>query len=68
MTTLPKQLTPLWEFSYDVWWSWNEAIPLVYQCNTEGVPREWVGRMKETIVQLASVYHIHRTIHEYVDR
>ena len=67
MTTLPKQLTPLWEFSYDVWWSWNEAIPLVYQCNTEGIPREWVGRMKETIVQLAPVYTTHRTVHKYGD-
>jgi len=45
----------------------TEVIPLFYQRNAEGIPREWVGRMKETIAQLAPVYNTHRMVREYVD-
>ena len=46
----------------------TEVIPLFYQRNAEGLPTDWIGRMKETIAQLAPVYNTHRMVREYTER
>jgi starch phosphorylase len=47
----------------------NEIIPLYYQeRSADGLPGEWIGRMKESIRTLAPQFGMHRMVKEYVDR
>ena len=45
----------------------TEVIPLFYQRDADGLPGGWIGRMKETIAQLAPQYNAHRMVREYVE-
>jgi glycogen phosphorylase len=47
----------------------TEIIPLYYQERTpNGLPREWVHRMKESIRTLAPMFSTRRMVKEYTDR
>ena len=46
----------------------TEVIPLFYQRDADGLPGGWIGRMKETIAQLAPQYNTNRMVREYVER
>ena len=46
----------------------TEVIPLFYQRDSSGLPTDWIGRMKETIAQLAPVYNTHRMVREYSEK
>ena len=45
----------------------SEVIPLFYDRGDDGVPRGWVGRMKEAIGTLVPVFNTHRMVRQYVD-
>jgi glycogen phosphorylase len=47
----------------------NDIIPLYYEeRSADGLPGEWIGRMKESIRTLAPQFGMHRMVKEYVDR
>ena len=46
----------------------TEVLPLFYQRDADGLPGDWIARMKETIAQLAPQYNTHRMVREYTER
>jgi len=46
----------------------KEIIPLFYERNENGIPVNWVKRMKEAIKSLAPVYGTHRMVSEYTEK
>ncbi len=46
----------------------QEAAPAFYDCGRDGVPRQWVRRMKDAIRTIAPVFNTHRMVQEYTDR
>jgi starch phosphorylase len=47
----------------------NEIVPLYYQeRSSDGLPVEWISRMKESIRTLAPQFSMRRMLKEYVDR
>jgi len=47
----------------------NEIIPLYYQeRSSDGLPGEWLGRMKESIRTLAPQFSMRRMVKEYLER
>ncbi|MGW8251733.1 MAG: alpha-glucan family phosphorylase, partial [Anaerolineales bacterium] len=47
----------------------NEIIPLYYlERSSDGLPGEWIARMKESIRTLAPQFSMRRMVHEYVER
>ena len=47
----------------------NEIIPLYYQeRSSDGLPGEWIGRMKESIRTLSPQFNMRRMVKEYVER
>jgi starch phosphorylase len=47
----------------------TEIIPLYYQeRSSDGLPAEWIGRMKESIRTLAPQFNMRRMVKEYVER
>jgi phosphorylase/glycogen(starch) synthase len=45
----------------------NEIIPLYFNRNTEGLPVEWIRRIKSSIVAIAPQYSMGRVMAEYVN-
>ncbi len=45
----------------------SEIVPLFYERSKEGVPREWVARMKRSIKRLGPVFNTHRMVREYFE-
>ncbi len=45
----------------------NEIIPLYYQRSADGLPNEWVARIKESIRTLAPQFSTRRMVKEYVN-
>lgn len=43
----------------------SEIVPLFYSRTKEGLPREWVERMKTSMRRLAPVFNTHRMVAEY---
>jgi starch phosphorylase len=43
----------------------NQIVPLFYQRDEHGVPREWVGRMKRCVEKLAPEFNMHRQVQQY---
>jgi starch phosphorylase len=43
----------------------NEIVPLYYQRNEDGIPHDWLGRCKESMVTLAPLYSTRRMLKEY---
>ena len=49
---LPEPLAPLWEFSYNLWWSWNrETIRTLHQID----PETWVDSERDPLRFLAAL-------------
>ncbi len=46
----------------------NQILPLFYQRDGHGVPRQWVARMKRCISVLAPLYNTNRMVQEYTER
>ena len=46
----------------------NEIIPLYYERDVLGVPREWLERVKESIRTVTPQFSTRRMVKEYVDR
>jgi starch phosphorylase len=43
----------------------NEIIPMFYDRDDRDVPRQWVGRMKQSIAELAPVFNTNRMVQQY---
>lgn len=46
----------------------NEIIDLFYERDEEGIPREWVKKMKQTIYNACKYYSINRVLLEYTQK
>lgn len=46
----------------------EEIIPLYYQHHSEKIPKEWVAKMKASIMAFAPVYNTHRMVLEYNEK
>jgi len=46
----------------------NNIVPLFYSNGNEGLPREWIRMMKNSMSQLAPVYNTHRMVQEYTEK
>ncbi|MCF6270563.1 MAG: alpha-glucan family phosphorylase [Melioribacteraceae bacterium] len=46
----------------------NNIVPLFYNNGNEGLPREWIKMMKNSMSQLAPVYNTHRMVQEYTEK
>jgi starch phosphorylase len=46
----------------------NTIIPMFYDRDDRGVPRQWVGMMKESIAQLGPVYNTNRMVRQYAEQ
>jgi starch phosphorylase len=44
----------------------DEVVPLFYDRDADGLPRQWIGRMVESIATLASRFSAHRMVMDYV--
>ena len=45
----------------------NEIAPLYYQQDKNGVPKEWVKLMKQSIFDVGLGFNIHRMLRDYID-
>lgn len=45
----------------------HEVIPLFYQRDANGLPREWVARMTASMSKLGAVFNTHRMVQEYTE-
>jgi len=46
----------------------NDVVPVFYERSRDGLPREWIGKMKNSIRKLAPFFNTHRMVMEYTDR
>ena len=46
----------------------SEVIPIFYDRDDQGLPRGWIARMKETLLDLTPVFNTNRMVREYVER
>ncbi|MEM8738772.1 MAG: alpha-glucan family phosphorylase, partial [Planctomycetota bacterium] len=46
----------------------TQIVPLFYQRDEHGIPREWVARMKKCIAQLAPVFNTNRMVQQYAQQ
>ncbi len=46
----------------------NELVPLFFNRDRSGMPREWIAMMKASIRKLGAVFNTHRMVREYVER
>jgi starch phosphorylase len=46
----------------------QEVAPMFYNRGKEGLPREWIGRMKSAIRTIAPMFNTYRMVLEYGDR
>ena len=46
----------------------KEIIPLFYKRGPEGLPREWIRFVKESIRSISPVFNTHRMVEEYTER
>lgn len=46
----------------------NEVIPEFYRVNKEGIPQDWVARIRASMNRLTATYSANRMVREYVDR
>lgn len=46
----------------------NNITPLFYNVGTDGLPREWIKKMKNSMSQLAPVFNTHRMVQEYTEK
>jgi starch phosphorylase len=46
----------------------KEVVPLFYDRSTEGLPRAWIARIKNSMRLLCPVFNTHRMVAEYAER
>lgn len=46
----------------------NTIIPMFYERDDQGLPREWIAMMKESIAQLGPVYNTNRMVRQYAEQ
>ncbi len=46
----------------------NEVVPMFYARGRDGLPREWIRRMKAAMRTLCPVYNAYRMVKEYTER
>jgi starch phosphorylase len=46
----------------------SEIVPLFYQRTAAGLPRGWVQRMKQSLMELCPVFNSNRMVREYTER
>ncbi len=46
----------------------NEIVPLFYDRGRDGLPRDWIRMMKESMKGLCPVFNTNRMVHEYATR
>jgi glycogen phosphorylase len=46
----------------------REVVPQFYTRNAEGVPTEWVARIRESMARLTPIYAANRTVREYTEK
>ena len=46
----------------------EQVIPLFYQRDTTGLPREWIARIRHAMVTLMPVFNTHRMVKEYTTK
>jgi starch phosphorylase len=47
----------------------NEIVPLYYQLrSSDGLPGEWIGRMKQSIRTIGPQFSMRRMVKEYIER
>lgn len=46
----------------------NEIVPQFYTRNAEGIPLEWVKRIRESMAQLTPRYSANRSVREYTEK
>lgn len=46
----------------------NEVVPLFYERDADGLPRQWIDMMIESIVTLAARFSAHRMVSDYVKK
>ncbi len=44
-----------------------EIVPLFYDRSPEGLPREWIARMKRSIATYSNFFNTHRMVQEYTE-
>lgn len=44
-----------------------EIVPLFYDRSSEGLPREWIARMKRSIAAYSDFFNTHRMVQEYAE-
>ena len=45
----------------------HEIVPLFYERSSEGLPLEWIARMKRSIATHSSFFNTHRMVQEYTE-
>jgi starch phosphorylase len=43
----------------------NEIIPLFYNRNADNLPEKWIKMMKQSVINVGSVYNTHRMVSDY---
>ncbi|MBN1399776.1 MAG: alpha-glucan family phosphorylase, partial [Anaerolineae bacterium] len=46
----------------------KDVVPLFYQRGSDGLPREWIAKMKAAMGQIAPHFNTHRMVQEYAER
>ena len=46
----------------------NEIIPMYYTRGADGVPKEWVARIKESMKTISPVFNTNRMVREYTEK
>jgi starch phosphorylase len=46
----------------------QDLVPTFYKRGTDGLPREWIRRMKRSIMTLVPVFNTNRMVEEYTER
>ena len=45
----------------------TDVLPLFYSRDADGLPREWIARMKETIAELTPFFNTQRMVRQYAE-
>ena len=46
----------------------NELVPMYYQSDESGLPREWIGRMKNALATLTAQFSSDRMVRDYIEQ
>jgi starch phosphorylase len=46
----------------------EEVIPVFYRRSEDGIPHDWIRRMKTSLRELSPLFHSHRMVQEYTER